>query len=135
MNRLPCPECNKKHNKFPSVCYYRAMSKNIYPVEYRQSEQEAKLKWAAMREYISIMFPNNSELRVNYKMIINRIYVCLLFMLVACSGGDKSDDPCAAFKACSEQHSALITCINGECACITSNPGENRSVTCNMNDN
>lgn len=73
MSKLPCPECNKKHNKFPRTCYHAAMSSNTHAViarlaslgtsDQQQWAQEAKVKWEAMQEYVKAIFPNEGELK------------------------------------------------------------------------
>lgn len=73
--KLSCPECGKKHNKFPSTCYYAAMADNTHVViarvaslgtsDQKQWAQESKTKWEAMQTYVRTVFPNNGQLKSN----------------------------------------------------------------------
>jgi hypothetical protein len=56
-----------------------------------------------------------------------------LLVMVGCGGatnGASAAEECAGFRACTEQSSAEIDCINDECACVSNHPGENRATTC-----
>jgi hypothetical protein len=60
--KLNCPECGKRHNKFPRTCYHASMNDNTHAViarlashgtsEQQQWAKDAAFKWKAMQDYI-----------------------------------------------------------------------------------
>lgn len=62
-------------------------------------------------------------------------YLLLLAVLLGgCAGQIAEPTPealeCELYEVCKADDTGLTVCINGECACVASNPGENRARSC-----
>jgi hypothetical protein len=67
--------------------------------------------------------------------------ICLasafVFSLTGCGGAEQptaAELECARYEACVIDATALRVCINGQCSCVTSHPGENRTASCVTGD-